>query len=171
MYLMLIVFTSTGIMFINNAVMGKDILVMIIILFLYGVYAMLYILYGSIMSFFVALIYLICLIYVCKRTALLISKMASLIYDMEHATIIQLQAILIPRRKLEVTYWFRMYSVLLLTCLIAGNLLEIILFLNYQWIPELYNQGFQALNFIVLLYLFRSTSANQNLYEQVFNRS
>ena len=165
--LMLAVFVSTGVVLISGIVMIKDLLVIIILLTLYAIYAILYVLYGPVVNFFMALIYLISLIYVCKRSALIISKMTSAIYDMEHSGHVNANELAIPTRKLEVIYWFRAHSLILFTVLIGGNLVGIALFASYSWIPELYNQSIEVFYLLSLLYLFRCTAANDILYNEV----
>jgi len=149
-------------------VMLKDLLVVFILLALYSVYSILYVLYGPVVNFFMALIYLISLIYVCKRTALIISKMTSAIYDMEHSGSIIQREVSIPRRKLEVIYWFRMHSIILLALLIVGNLIGIAIFSSYPWIPEVYTQSLEIVYLLAILFIFRCTHANEILYNEVF---
>ncbi len=165
--MMLVIMLSTGGLFLSNGAVAKDLVMVVILLALYAVYCILYVLYGSVVNFCLALIYLVSFIYVCKRAALIISRMASAIYDMEHSPNINPDHVAVPKRKMEVVYYFRICSLVLFPLLIGGNLVDVMFFSSFEWIPEVYTQGVYAIYFFALLYIFRCAEPNMVLYLDV----
>ena len=163
--ILLIVVTSTGVMLASRVMMRKDILIIVIILTLYGIFAMLYEMYGAVTYFFVTLIYMVCLVYVCMRVAQFISQTEVLIWDLQHNRNDHL--LRIPNRKVQIMFWFRLYSLLLLGALLIGNIIALLLFSSYPWIPVVLDQSFIIIYFWLLIFLFRSSSLNENLYADV----
>jgi len=164
--ILLIVVTSTGVMLASQVVMRKDIFIIVVILTLYGIFAMLYGMYGAVTNIFVALIYMICLVYVCMRVAQFISQTEVLIWDLQHNRNDNL--LRIPNRKVHVMFWFRLHSLLLLGELLIGNIIALLLFSGYPWIPVILDQSFIVIYFFELIYLFRSSQLNEDLYADVF---
>jgi hypothetical protein len=169
--LLLIVITSTGVMLASHVMMRRDIFIIIVILTLYGVFAMLYEMYGPETTFFVALIYIVCLVYVCMRVAQFISQTEVLIWDLQHANQEAPNLLSIPNRKLQIMFWFRLYSLLLLSQLLIGNIIAMLLFSSYPWIPVIFDQTFTFIYYLALIYLFRPTSLNENLYDPVISNN
>jgi len=165
--LLVIVLTSTGVMLASRMLMGRDLLVIVVILALYGIFAMLYEMYGPITNLFVAIIYMVCLVYVCIRVARFISQTEVVIWDLQHSARRTATTLQIPSRKVQIMFWFRLYSLLLLSVLLIGNIISVFLFDSYPYIPVIFDQSIIYFYFILLVYLFRSTAINRNLYDEV----
>ncbi len=167
--LLLIVITSTGIMLASRVLLRRDLFIIVVILALYGVFAMLYEMYGSSTNFFVALIYMVCLVYVCMRVAKFISQTEVLIWDLQHGHNEPQNILRSPNRKLQIMFWFRLYSLLMLGALLIWSILYTFLFSSYPWVPVIIEQSLIYVYYIILIFLFRATSLNENLYDDVLS--
>eukprot|EP00826_Nyctotherus_ovalis_P009210 TRINITY_DN12426_c0_g1_i3.p1 TRINITY_DN12426_c0_g1~~TRINITY_DN12426_c0_g1_i3.p1 ORF type:complete len:205 (-),score=36.53 TRINITY_DN12426_c0_g1_i3:58-651(-) len=125
------------------------------------------IIYKDDVDFFIPLICLIILIYSCKKLSLVLSKVTSSIYDLEHTDNIDRDGIEIAQRKFNLAYWLRVHTFLLMTLLIGGFIMDKLLFSRYSWITDIYDQGSKTLYFWTLLYLFRPTARNALICEDI----
>ncbi len=164
---MLIVATSTGMMLASEMLMKRDFFIVVVLCTLYAIFAMLYKMYGSATDFFMALIYMVCLVYVCMRVAHFISQVEVLMWDLQHSHNEAPSLLRSPSRKVHLMYWFRLYSLLLLGALLMGDVISSGLFSGYPWIPVVSEQSTIYVYFFILIYLFRSTRLNEYLYEDV----
>ena len=145
----------------------RDYFIITLFAVLYAIYSMLYVIYGPISSFLSVLIFLVMFIYGCKIAAYVTSNLSSLIYDLENSEIQLHDIIEILRKKLNTAYWLKIYTLALLWLLIAGSVLNSIMFLNYTWISVVYNQIINAGYICILLYIFRCTEFNLPIYQNV----
>lgn len=165
LYLALIYFISSGIMLLSEIFSARDLILIALFLAIYTVYVILYLLYGSVMQFLVAIIYLVMLIYTCRITSFAASKIASVMHDLQQSPHSGRPQLEIPQRKLQAVFLVRKSTIGLLVLLAAGSLMASILFSSYFWIAEIYNKSIKLAYLFILLYIFRCTNFNVVLYE------
>ena len=165
LYLSLIYFISTGILLLPNVFSLKDLALIGLFIAIYTMYSALYLIYGSIMNILLGIIYLILIVYVCRITSFVASKIASAMYDLQQSS--NHSELVIPQRKLHATFLIRKTTITLLILLVVGSLLAIILFSSFFWIAEIYNKSIKLVYLFVLLYTFRCTNFNVILYDPI----
>eukprot|EP00826_Nyctotherus_ovalis_P055791 TRINITY_DN7446_c0_g1_i6.p1 TRINITY_DN7446_c0_g1~~TRINITY_DN7446_c0_g1_i6.p1 ORF type:complete len:260 (-),score=42.47 TRINITY_DN7446_c0_g1_i6:164-943(-) len=165
LYLALIYFISSGIMLLAGIFSVKDLVLIALFLAFYAVYAILYLLYGSVVQFLFAIIYLVMMIYTCRITSFTASKIASVMHDLQQSPHSSRSQLDIPQRKLQAVFLVRKCTIGLLVLLAAGSLMASILFSSYFWVAEIYNKNIKLIYLFILLYIFRCTSFNVVLYE------
>lgn len=164
---MAVIFAVMGRVILPGVIAVKDYVCVLLLLLLYVAYIVLYIIYKNDVDFFIPLICLIILIYSCKKLSLVLSKVTSSIYDLEQTDDVDRDGIEIAKRKLNLAYWLRAHTFLLMTLLIGGFIMGKLLFSRYSWITDIYDQGSKTLYFWTLLYLFRLTAHNVLICEDI----